>query len=168
MGESHELSFFSISQSFMFGVFWGGLFLSHRGFRSNAWRSWEGVGVVTLHSLSPNEQWDVFYSTAQPDREEGDEGLLSRCLLHMRWRFVSRPSFPRNTPASCIHCCYPASPNPHPHHLSHSFSPDPHGISHHFCTYYLPLPDQTARFSSDGFNFPECRLSKTNILAYDS
>lgn len=106
--------------------------------------------------------------TAQPDREEGDEGLLSRCLLHMRWRFVSRPSFPRNTPASCIHCCYPASPNPHPHHLSHSFSPDPHGISHHFCTYYLPLPDQTARFSSDGFNFSESRLSKTNILAYDS
>lgn len=57
-----------MSQIFMFGYFfWEGLFLSHRGFRFNAWRSLEDVRVI-LRSSSPNEQWDAF--AAQPDHEE--------------------------------------------------------------------------------------------------
>lgn len=58
--------------------------------------------------------------------------------------------------------------SPIPHTLSYSFSPDPHGISYLFCTYYLPLPDLAAWFSSDRFHFSECRLSKTNIMAHGS
>lgn len=48
--------------------------------------------------------------------------------------------------------------------------PDPllrsSGDQSSFCTYYLPLPDQTARLSSDLFNFSECELCKTNILEH--
>lgn len=119
------------------------------------------VSSYTPHPLMSNGMCFA----AQSVHEQGGEDLLSCCLLHMTWHFVSRPSFPCNIPASCIHYFHLASHTPHLHHLGHFFSPDPHGISHPFC-YYLPLPDQTARFSSDRFNFSECRPSKTNILEH--
>lgn len=97
--------------------------------------------------------------TAQPGHEQGDRGLLSCCLLHVKWHFASRPSFLCNIPAFYIHYCHPTSPNLHPVPLLRSS-----GYQSSFCTYCLPLPDQAARLSSDIFSFPEYRLCKTNIL----
>ena len=100
--------------------------------------------------------------TAQPDHEKREEGFLAFYLLLMRQHFVSRPSFPCNTPASHIHCCHLTSP---PSSSSFQFLfPRSSCDQSCFRTYYLPRPDQTAQVSSERFNFSESRLPKNKCF----
>lgn len=103
--------------------------------------------------------------TAQSGHEQGDRGLLSCCLLHIKWHFASRTSFPCNIQLLIFtvvtQLALLSIPITFPDPLPRSS-----GDQSSFWTYYLPLPDQTARLSSDLFNFSECGLCKTNILEH--
>lgn len=143
-------------------VFLRGLFLNHRGFRNNEWRSWEGVGVI-LHSSFPMSS--SMSLAVQPHHSKRNKGLPSCFLLHMRLHlFTGLPTSVTYKLLELTAVTQPALlpiPTTFPIIFPQIFMWSVISLAH---TTYPPLPD-TAWFSSDRFNLSECRPSKTNILA---